>query len=249
MRNWKKVLVTTMFILIASQSTVYAADYTVAANDSLYKISTLFKVPIDTIKSDNTLHSDSIMIGQKLSVSALVYKVKSGDTLKKVAAKYGVTVTAIKKANHKKTSTIKIGQKLIIPGIQPVSGSGAIVPYTKDEVSLLARLIEAEASGEPYQAKVAVGAVVINRVQSKDWAPSIKDVIYQKFGQYYQFTPVKNGMIDKPASSDSTRAAWEALKGTDPSRNAIYYFDNTSTNNWLWAKTRTASIGKMVFVK
>lgn len=249
MKNWKKVIVTAMFILIASQSTVYAADYTVTGGDSLYQLSTLFKVPIDTIRTDNSLNSDTIMIGQKLSVPALVYQVKSGDTLRKISAKYNVTVTAIKKANHKKSSTVKTGQKLIIPGIKPVSGSGAVIPYTKDEVTLLARLIEAEAGSEPYQAKVAVGAVVVNRVQSKDWAPTIKDVIYQKFGAYYQFTPVKNGMINNPASADSTRAAYEALKGSDPSKNAIYYFDNTSTNQWLWAKTKTASIGQMVFVK
>lgn len=249
MRNWKKVLVTTMFIVIASQSTAYAADYKVAANDSLYKLSTLFKVPIETIKSDNSLTSDQLDIGQKLSVPALVYKVKNGDTLTKIAKKYGVTVSAVKKANHKKTSVIKTGQKLIIPGVKPASGSGAVVPYTKDEVTLLARLIEAEAGGESYQAKVAVGAVVINRVQSKEWAPTIKEVIYQKFGQYYQFTPVKNGMIKNPASAESTRAAWAALKGSDPSKNAIYYFDNSSTNTWLWAKTRTATIGKLIFVK
>lgn len=249
MKNWKKIIMIALLILITSQSTVYAATYKVAGGDSLYKVSTLFKVPVATIKSKNDLTSDQIMVGQKLSVPALVYKVKSGDTMKQIGARYKVPVAAIKKANHKKTSIIKTGQRLVIPGVKPASSIGAVIPYTKEDVSLLARLIEAEASGESYQAKVAVGAVVINRVQTKDWAPTIKEVIYQKYGPYYQFTPVKNGMINNPASDESTRAAYEALKGSDPSKNAIYYFDTTSTNQWLWSKTRTATIGRMVFVK
>jgi spore germination cell wall hydrolase CwlJ-like protein len=114
---------------------------------------------------------------------------------------------------------------------------------------MLARLITAETTGEPYDAMVAVGAVVVNRVQSSDWPNTITSVINQKIGGYYQFTPVKNGYINNPPSDTAVKAAWDALYGKDPSNGAQFYFDDSSTNQWLWSKTITARIGRMVFVK
>lgn len=274
-------------MLLLPATTAYAANYTVVTNDSVYKISQLFKVPTDTIIQDNSLsNADSINPGQILYVSALEYKVKSGDTLTKIANNYKVTLTNLRKANHISGSIIKVGQKLIIPGVKPAggtatgtgsngtssgatngtgtgtssgattgtgaganNGSVAVIPYSNSEVDLLARLIEAEASGESYQAKVAVGGVVINRVQSGEWASTITDVVYQKYEQYYQFTPVENGMINKPASGDSVKAAWAALDGSDPSNGGIYYYDGSTTNQWITSKTVTAQIGNLTFVK
>jgi LysM repeat protein len=253
------VILAVCILLLLPAAAVSAADYKVVPNDSLYKISQLFKTPIATIKQDNRLSSDAIRVGQVLDVPALSYTVKSGDSLYLIAARYGISLDALRKANAKWDNTIMPGQKLLIPGVKAESTkseskkseskSDTVIPYTKSEVDLLARLIEAEASGESYQAKVAVGGVVVNRVQSKEWASTITDVIYQVSGGYYQFTPVKNGMIKKPASSDSIKAAWAALYGSDPSKGASFYFDDSSTNTWLWSKTQTAYIGRLVFVK
>lgn len=244
-------------LLFLPAATAYAADYTVVTNDSLFKIGQLFKTPVDTIMQNNSLTSAMIYPGQVLDVPAYIYTVKSGDNLTKIANHYGITLTAMRKANNISGSLIKIGQKLIIPGVKPsgetavkpTSGTGTVIPYTKSEVDLLARLIEAEASGESYQAKVAVGAVVINRVQSGEWAPTITDVIYQKYDNYYQFTPVQNGMINKPASDDSIKAVWADLYGSDPSNGAIFYYDGSTTNQWIRSKTVTAHIDDMTFVK
>lgn len=250
MKHFKKILVLAGCILLSFQGVnVSAADYTVMPNDSLFKISQLFGVPIDTLKRDNYLTSDTILSGQILYVPSLIYTVKSGDTLYLISKNYQISLTALRQANHKYDDRLIPGQKLIIPGIKPETGTGTVIPYYGNEVDLLARLIEAETSGESYKAKAAVGAVVINRVQSNEWAPTITDVIYQKYGDYYQFTPVKNNMINNPASSDSLRAAWAALYGSDPSNGAVFYFDNSSTNQWLWSKTQTANIDHMVFVK
>ena len=250
MKQSKRILLIAACILLSfPSSSVYAADYTVTAKDSLYKISQLFRVPINTLKQDNYLTTDSIQIGQVLYVPSLVYTVKSADTLYLIAKNYGILLTALRQANHKWDDRLLIGQKLIIPGVKEDSGSGTVITYSKSEVDLLARLIEAEASGETYQAKVGVGGVVVNRVQSTDWPSTITDVINHKIGGYYQFTPVLNGMIIKPASSDSIRAAWAVLYGSDPSNEAIFYFDDSSTNQWMLSKTRTAYIDHMVFVK
>ncbi|APC79142.1 cell Wall Hydrolase family protein [Clostridium botulinum] len=79
------------------------------------------------------------------------------------------------------------------------------VNYTESDLDLLARLITVEAQSEPYSAQVAVASVVINRIKSSQFPNSISSVIYQKSDGYYQFTPVLNGWINKPATERSKK--------------------------------------------
>lgn len=269
LKSVRIVLTASLLSLTICSTTVSAATYKVVKNDTLFNISKLFKTSVSSIKKTNNLKSDNINPGQKLTISAKIYTVKAGDTLSKIAKANKITLAALRKANSKWTDSLKAGQKLIIPGVKPgttvsqkveaastmraastmKAASDGVIPYTKEEKDLLARLITAEATGQPYNAMVAIGGVVINRVQSKDWPNTINDVIYDVPGGYYQFTPVKNGYINKPASSIAIKAAGEALRGADPSKGAMFYFDDSSTNKWLWSKTQTAQYGKMVFVK
>ncbi|MFU0828344.1 MAG: Peptidoglycan-binding protein [Lachnoclostridium sp.] len=253
--------------LTISSTTAFAADYTVLKNDSLYKISRLFGTTIKTLKSDNKLKSSKIKPGQVLNVKAKIYKVKKGNTLLSIAKKNKVTLANIRKANNIWNDKIKIGQKLLLPAKNTKTPTGKttttkattsstnpkkskpVISYTKKELDLLARLISAEATGQPYNAMVGVGAVVVNRVQSSEWPDTITKVINHVAGGYYQFTPVKNGYIKNPASKTAIKAAKAALNGSDPSKNALFYFDETSTNAWLWSKPITARYGIMVFAK
>jgi spore germination cell wall hydrolase CwlJ-like protein len=230
-------------------SYVFAADYTVVTNDSLYKIGQVFQISADTIKMDNSLSANTIYPGQVLYVPAKKYTVKTGDTLYLIAKSYGLPLTSLQKANDIWDNRLMPGQQIMLPGIAPEAGSDTVIPYTQAEVDLLARLIEAEAVGEIYQAKVAVGAVVVNRVQSSDWPSTITGVINQVINGYYQFTPVKNGMINQPASDDSVRAAWSALFGSDPSIEAIFYYDDSSTSQYMLSKIRTKTIDSLIFAK
>lgn len=127
----------------------------------------------------------------------------------------------------------------------PQNMSGAKESYSAEDLDLLARLIHAEAQGEPYQAKVAVGAVVLNRIGP--FSDSIRNVIYQNIDGYYQFTPVENGWINKPAGADSIKAAKEALSGVDPTNGALFYYDNQTTNEWILAKPVSVRFGNMIF--
>ncbi len=234
--------------VILTSNVFAAAGYKVVANDSLYNIGTLFNTSVSTIKSDNGLTSDEIRPGQVLSIRALTYTVKAGETLYIVSQKNGVPLYSLRKANNKWDDLLYPGQKLLLPG-KVTAAPKAVISYTQSDVDLLARLITAEAENQPYDAKVAVGAVVINRVQSKEFPDSIKSVIYQVINGYYQFTPVENGYINKPASADAVNAAYAALGGSDPSKDALFYFDDSATNKWLWSKPIHAYIGKMVFVE
>lgn len=250
MKRLLRIVLVTICILYSTMTvTAFAADYTVVTNDSLYKISQLFNTSIATIKQDNRLTTDVIYPGQILYVAAKVHTVISGDSLFLIAKQYGVPLDLLRKANNKWDDRLLPGQQLIIPAAKPISSTSTVIPYTNSELDLLSRLIEAEAAGELYEAKVAVGGVVVNRVQSSDWPNTITSVINHVTGGYYQFTPVKNGTIVKPASSDSIKAAWAALYGSDPSNDALFYFDDSSTNQWLLAKTRTAYIDNMIFAK
>jgi len=235
-----------------------AATYTVKSGDSLYKISKLFGTTVDAIKKSNGLSGDMIYPGQKLNVSSQTYTVKSGDTMYLIAKRYGISLDSLIKANNGLSSMIYPGQKIVIPvaGTNTTQQSGttsggdskAVISYTASELDLLARLVRAEAENQPYKAKVAVAAVVVNRVKSSEFANTISGVIYEKLGGYYQFTPVENGWINRPATEECIKAAKEALHGADPSNGALFYFDDSATNKWLWSKPIKARIGNMVYV-
>lgn len=236
----------------------YASSYTVVKNDSIYSISQTFKTSTSEIMKSNNLASTAIYPGQTLNVPAKAYTVKSGDTLYLIAKRTGISLTSLRKANNKWDDKLYIGQRLLLPGMGNQSGSSSnsgtgtsvksSISYSSYELDLLARLITAEADNQPYSAKVAVAAVVVNRVKDPRFPNTISGVIYEKDDRFYQFTPVENGWINKPASPDAKKAALEALNGSDPTHGAVYYFDDSATNKWLWSKPIALRIAKMVYV-
>ncbi len=116
------------------------------------------------------------------------------------------------------------------------------------DVQLLARAINGEARGEPYEGQVAVGAVILNRVASSKFPNTISGVIYQPGA----FTAVSDGQINVPIdeSSSVVKAARDALNGWDPTGGAIYYFNPaTATSKWIWSRPLIKTIGKHRFCK
>jgi len=239
--------------------TAHAAPYTVRNGDSLYTLGKLFNTSPDVIRNNSGLSGDTIYPGQVLDVPAQVYTVKRGDTLYLISKRNGITLYSLRVANNQWDNYIYPGEKLLIPGgeaaerkSQEISRaqqtSRARISYTAEDVDLLARLIMSEAENQPYNAMVGVGGVVINRVLSAEFAGTIRGVIYERLGGYYQFTPVENGWINRPASQTARQAAYDALHGSDPSNGALFYFDDSATNKWLWSKPLAARIGNMVYV-
>ena len=114
------------------------------------------------------------------------------------------------------------------------------------DLDLLARLITAEAGGESYEAQVAVGAVVLNRVRSSSFPGSISAVINQKTNSGYEFTPVLNGNINRPAQASAVRAAHEALSGSDPTNNALFFYSGSSPSGSPQAGS--IRIGNLTFI-
>lgn len=112
------------------------------------------------------------------------------------------------------------------------------------DVDLLARLISAEARGEPYTGQVAVGAVVLNRVESPAFPNTMSGVIYQSGA----FTCLSDGQFWGEVTDSSYKAARDALNGWDPSGGALYYFNpDTATSSWIWSRPILSVIGKHYF--
>ncbi len=112
------------------------------------------------------------------------------------------------------------------------------------ELYLLAQLVHGEARGEPYNGKIAVAAVILNRVESPDFPNSIAGVIYQPLA----FESISNGQAYLNPDSDSMKAAQDALNGVDPSYGALYFWNPvTAVSKWIWSRQITCRIGKHVF--
>lgn len=103
------------------------------------------------------------------------------------------------------------------------AGSSSVISADSNDVAMLAALIECEAGGESYTGMVAVGAVVVNRVNSGSFPNSISGVIYQSG----QFTPVATGtfqsVLARGARSDCYAAAQAALAGESPVGGCLYF--------------------------
>lgn len=113
-----------------------------------------------------------------------------------------------------------------------------------DDTWLLARVIYAEAAGEPYRGKVAVGAVVLNRTRSGIFPKTVSGVVYEP----WQFSCVGNFMFNSTPNQDSINAAVDAMNGVDPTGGALFYFNyHTVTNTWLWSKPYAAMFGNHWF--
>ena len=116
--------------------------------------------------------------------------------------------------------------------------------YVSSDHRLLAKLVYAEARGEPYKGQVAVAAVVLNRVASASFPNTVSGVIYQSGA----FTCVSNGSINNTPDSSCIRAALDALNGWDPSGGCLYYYNAaTAKDKWIFSRTVQTVIGNHSF--
>ncbi|MBQ1269674.1 MAG: spore cortex-lytic enzyme [Clostridia bacterium] len=207
---------------------------------------------------------------QPLALSVAVYRVgSSGSTVKTIQQKlknwgyYKGSVDGVFGAQTK-TAVISFQKKngLTADGVvgnatlkalgMPTGSSGSNTggstggPYKSADVYLLARVIYAEARGESYTGKVAVGAVVLNRVRSSAFPNTISGVVYQPLA----FTAVADGQINLTPDATSQRAAQDAINGWDPTYGCLYYYNpRIATSKWIYSRPTVITIGNHVFCK
>ena len=126
------------------------------------------------------------------------------------------------------------------------SGSSGSGQYNSNDVYLLAKVIAAEARGESYVGQVAVGAVVLNRVEHSSFPDSIAGVVYQPGA----FSCVNDSNWSVAPTAESQKAARDAINGWDPSGGAIYYYNPAKTSNqWIRSRPVIVTIGSHLFCR
>lgn len=157
---------------------------------------------------------------------------------------YGTkTQTAVKRFQKQKGLTVDgiAGPQTL--GALGVS-SGSVPESTESDINLLAQIISAEARGEPYTGQVAVGAVVLNRIESPSFPDTLSGVIYQKGA----FTAITDGQFEQPISASAYDAARDAINGWDPTGGALYYYNPSKTSNkWIRTRPVITQIGEHLF--
>jgi N-acetylmuramoyl-L-alanine amidase len=119
---------------------------------------------------------------------------------------------------------------------------------TGEDIDLMAKLVSAESIGEPYTGKIAVASVVLNRTIDPHFPNTIKEVIFQKNA----FSCVKNNKINANANQDCYNAVYDAIKGADPTNDALFFYNPTiATSNWMKEthKINQTIIGHHTFFK
>lgn len=178
--------------------------------------------------------------------AATTHKVKAGDTLFLLSRRYGVSITSIKMENRLRTDKILIGQQLRIPTAGNLSRSSMDNGYSEEDLNWLARAVYSEARGESYAGQVAVAAVILNRLQSRQFADTIKGIIFEPLA----FSAVADGQIYLTPNTTAIRAARDAITGWDPSEGALYYWNPAkATSNWVWSRPIIKRIGNHLFAR
>jgi N-acetylmuramoyl-L-alanine amidase len=120
--------------------------------------------------------------------------------------------------------------------------------FTRDEIELIAKVVHAESQGEPFEGKIGVAAVILNRLEHPDFPKSIEDVVYQRNA----FTCVRNLHVSAVPDSQAYDAVNEALEGKDPTGSAVFFYNpRTASNEWIkeTEKQGAITIGNHIFFR
>lgn len=128
---------------------------------------------------------------------------------------------------------------LIQKGIVPdVTEPRFVISFTDEEIDLLARMISAEARGEPFEGQLGVASVIVNRVLHPKFPDTIKEVIYQPG----QFSPIANKSFYKvEVTEEHYRIAKLALEGKGNVGDSIFFFNpkKSRESNVRWIRNNS----------
>ena len=111
------------------------------------------------------------------------------------------------------------------------------VAVNSDDRRILERIVEAEAGGEDHKGKVLVANVILNRVLSRKFPSSVKEVVFAHSGSVYQFSPIGDGRYySVSVSKDTKEAVDDALNGVNVSQGALYFMERAiaDSDNVTW---------------
>ena len=201
----------------------------IVKGDTLWELDQQYDVTFNSIKAENDLSNNLILIDEILQIPTPLTAVLSQSTPMLEKAEQPIEPQA---------------------EIKEVETAEPAITLSNEEKDLFARLVEAEAKGESYEGKVAVATVVLNRLESPEFPDTVTNVINEVVGSAYAFSPVQNGEINKPASDESKRAVDEALTRKDRLYDSIYFYNpEIATDTWITTREIVTTIGNHVFAK
>lgn len=206
---------------------------------------------VESVKTEDSSPAPESSEGGEASAAVPVkvhevgsYQVRAGDSLYWIAKTYGVSVTELRELNGLEDNAIRPGQALQVP-MDSLRNYPVGVSLTEQEVDWIARMVHAEARGEPYLGQVAVASVIINRLASRAFPNTIREVLYQPNA----FQPIRNGSFERPANDMARRAVSEALQGHDPTKGALYFFNpRLSSDRFMHSRPKALTIGEHRFM-
>jgi N-acetylmuramoyl-L-alanine amidase len=263
-----KILIMSLILLLSFQFAAPSFAYTVQKGDTLIKIASENNLSIAELAKLNPQIKDlnKIFAGDSLNLEepnrtstekitttlASDYEIYVGQTIDTYEPSMVVTTELVS------TETVVSKAAEVDNSEEPAEGFIKVKPaatqiaaqtigFTDEEIDLLARLVRAEAQIEPFEGKVAVACVVLNRIESPQFPDTIESVIYEP----RQFQPVSNGEINKPADAESIEAVKAALTNQrDLVGNSLFFYNPTiATSRWLDTRPTTVTIGQHVFKK
>ena len=175
---------------------------------------------------------------------AVVTVLAVGVSLAAVNAFWGGSDSALSQLGSSGSEVRAIQERLKERGRALGISIGSVPSATEQNINLLARIISAEARGEPYVGQVAVGAVILNRIEHPSFPDTLSGVIYQNGA----FTAVVDGQFNEPVAASAYNAARDALNGWDPTNGCVYYYNPAKTSNaYMHAKPTVTVIGSHRF--
>lgn len=107
--------------------------------------------------------------------------------------------------------------------------------YTEEELNILYRIVEAEATGEDLVGKILVANVILNRIAYEEFPETVKEVVFQKVNGIYQFSPIKDKRYYTVSVTEETKeAVLRAVSGEDYSRGALFFMSRRRTKKAKW---------------
>ncbi|KUO95953.1 LysM peptidoglycan-binding domain-containing protein [Ferroacidibacillus organovorans] len=277
---WAFSTLATIALGASSLAPAFAATVTVQSGQSLWSISQQQHVPLAGLEQANpSVNPANLLIGTVLqlpqgapSSSYNTYTVQPGDTFWTIANAHHVSLSALIAANpNVQANNLLIGSTLALPAGAHVAAqqttpatassatttassatSGAQSGYTASDLYWMERVIHAEAQGEPLAAQIAVGDVVLHRMEQPNGPTTVQGVVFQVINGHYQFTCVPQGTIYQAPDATSVTAALDVLQNHQdlvPGALVFYNPAQTPASSWVRQQPYLASIGNFVFAK